>query len=120
MKELDNIIQMKKDALAKCPWHKQATVEDFFEFVQSEMQELKEAFEKNDLENIKEEIGDMYWVLTSLAIQMEKEGKLDLKECLQKTHAKIKNRLRHVYGDAIANTPEDAVRIWLEAKKEEK
>ena len=60
MEEIDNLIQMKKDCLERCPWHKQTNIDKLFKFVQEEMQELTEALEKDDHKNIQEELGDMF------------------------------------------------------------
>lgn len=119
MQEIDNIIQMKKDVLAKCPWHKEVKLRPLLDFFVEEVEELKQAHKNQDLKNLKEETGDCFWTLISFAMHCEKEGLFTLKDCLGENHKKIKNRLKHVYGDEVAHTPEDAVRIWIEAKKEE-
>ena len=50
----------------------------------------------------------------------EEEGKFKIEDSLKDVSAKMKRRHPHVFGNAIAKTPEDALKLFYDAKKKEK
>lgn len=122
MKEFEELVKIVEKLRSKdgCPWDKEQTMKTLMDKVIEEVNELKEAIDKKDNENIKEEIGDIFWSLI-LIIDIAKEKKLfDVKDVLEEVRKKIIRRHPHVFGDKKAKNAKEALKCFLEAKKKEK
>lgn len=85
----------------------------------NETNEIKEAIENDDLQNLKEEIGDTLWNLIYAIYMAEKEGLFTGKEVFEKVIEKIKRRKPWaVEGKKVSR--EEELRIWNEVKEQEK
>lgn len=113
---LDSLLAQRK----KCPWAKSRGIEQQLPELESEIQELKQAMASNDLENMREEYGDILWDVLFIGIIAEEKGLFSMKGAIQEAHAKLKRRKPWVFGNEKVKTPEDAVKRWNEIKKEEK
>ena len=104
-----------------CPWDKKQTHETLIKCLRSETQELVDAIEKKDDENMKEELGEvLLQVLMHSQIAAE-EGKFTIDDVIQGLYDKLHRRHPHVFGDhARAATPEEALALWKEMKKKER
>ena len=103
-----------------CPWDKEQTIASLKEDVLSEAEELREAIDKADYENIKEEIGDLVWGLVLMTQIAKEEGRFDLEDVFRETNDKIVRRHPHVFGDAKATNGEEALALFRKAKANEK
>ncbi len=104
-----------------CPWDKKQTHETLIKCLQNESQELIDAINKKDTENMKEELGDvLLQVLMHSQIAAE-EGKFTIDDVIQGLYDKLHFRHPHVFGDhAQPTTPEEALNLWREMKKKER
>lgn len=103
-----------------CPWDQSRTVESLLEDFEEEAQEVKEALQKKDDENLKEELGDILFTILLMSLIAEEEGKFSLKEVLEDIQAKLIRRHTWVFGKDKASTPEEALAIWKKNKAKEK
>lgn len=88
-----------------------------------EIQELEEAFDKKDASSIKDEVGDMLFVMANLA----RHADIDPELALEGTNAKFRRRFGHIEQHAKTRGPsletmslEDMDALWNEAKALEK
>lgn len=86
-----------------------------FNKLEEELIEMKEAYEKNDRENLKEEIGDVLFTLVNVARKLD----IDIVDAVMKTNNKFEDRFRYVENncDLEKSTLEEMDRLWNEAKK---
>lgn len=103
-----------------CPWDKEQTIASLKEDVLSEADELRAAIEKGDYENIKEEIGDLIWGLVLMTQIAKEEGRFDLEDVFAEVNDKMIRRHPHVFGNAKAKNGEEALKLFHEAKANEK
>lgn len=103
-----------------CPWDKKQTLDSLAPKVLEEAQELVEAVQKNDLENIEEELGDVLFTLIMMAQVARDEGKFDIGSAMEKVGEKFISRHTWVFGADKATTPEEAVELWMKNKEKEK
>lgn len=103
-----------------CPWDKKQTLDSLAPKVLEEAQELMEAVQKNDLENIEEELGDVLFTLIMMAQVAREEGKFDMGTAMEKVGEKFISRHTWVFGTDKAGTPEAAVALWNKNKDKEK
>lgn len=104
-----------------CPWDKKQTHESLIKCLQNESQELIDAINNKDDENMKEELGDvLLQVLIHSQIAAE-EGKFTIDDVIQGLYDKLHRRHPHVFGEhAKATSPEEALEVWREMKKKER
>lgn len=104
-----------------CPWDKKQTHESLIKCLQNESQELIDAINKKDDENMKEELGDvLLQVLMHSQIAAE-EGKFTIDDVIQGLYDKLHRRHPHVFGDLVhAASAEEALALWKEAKRKER
>ena len=104
-----------------CPWDKKQTHESLIKCLQNESQELIDAINNKDDENMKEELGDvLLQVLIHSQIAAE-EGKFTIDDVIQGLYDKLHRRHPHVFGEhAKAASPEEALQVWREVKRKER
>jgi uncharacterized protein YabN with tetrapyrrole methylase and pyrophosphatase domain len=103
-----------------CAWDREQDLDSFLPNLRGELEELEAAAAGPDLENLKEEIGDLLFNLVFLAQIATDEGWFTMEEVMVGIRDKIVRRHPHVFGDATADTPEAVVEQWERIKKEEK
>ncbi len=119
-KTLKELFYVMKQNREKCPWTREKDIKDYIGFVKDELDEILEAVNKDDLENLEEEIGDTFGALFLLSILAEEKG-LDTKHIIENHIKKFKNRKPWVYSDMEGiDTPEKAVEEWKKVKQNEK
>ena len=99
-----------------CPWDREQTLETMRPLVLDEAQELSEAIEKGDLENIEEEIGDVLFCLIMISQIAHEKGHFDMGTVLEKNVHKLISRHTWVFGDDKAETAEEALALWKKNK----
>ncbi|WP_428075021.1 MazG family protein [Candidatus Avelusimicrobium luingense] len=104
-----------------CPWDKKQTHESLIKNMREEAEELVAAIEKKDVDNMKEELGDVLLQVLLHAQIAKEEGFFTIDDVIQGLYDKLHRRHPHVFGDhAKAATPEEALAVWKEMKKKEK
>jgi uncharacterized protein YabN with tetrapyrrole methylase and pyrophosphatase domain len=103
-----------------CPWDRVQTSADFARYTKGEADELLAAITSGDAAHAQEEFGDTLFTLLAVAAAAESEGRMDVVAALRAAHDKMVRRHEHVFGDARAETPDDAVRVWEEVKRKER
>ncbi len=104
----------------KCPWAKGQEIEKQAEEIISEAVEFKEAVEKNDVENMQEELGDLIMDILLVSVIAEEKGLFTLKGALDDVYEKLKRRTPWVFGDETISSKEEAIKRWREIKEQEK
>ena len=104
-----------------CPWDKKQTHESLIKCMKDESQELIDAIEKKDDENMKEELGDVLLQVLMHSQLAAEEGKFTIQDVMDGLYDKLHRRHPHVFGDhAKAATAEEALAVWREMKKKER
>ena len=104
-----------------CPWDKKQTHESLIKNMREEAEELVAAIEKKDVENMKEELGDVLLQVLLHAQIAKEEGFFTIEDVIQVLYDKLHRRHPHVFGNhAKAASPEEALAVWKEMKQKEK
>ncbi|MFH1440263.1 MAG: MazG nucleotide pyrophosphohydrolase domain-containing protein [Candidatus Woesearchaeota archaeon] len=117
--EIIKLIEAIDKNIEYCEWVKSHNTDSYFKELYSEITELQKAIENNDIDNIKEELGDVLWDLVMLIRISENEFNIDSKEIVNDIIKKIKRRKPHVFDGKILSI-EETKKNWKEAKKKEK
>lgn len=103
-----------------CPWDKKQTHESLIKCLLEESNEVIEAIENKDDENLTEELGDLLLQVGFHSILGEEEGYFNYIDVIQGVCEKMIRRHPHVFGDVEVNSLEEALETWNDVKKAEK
>jgi XTP/dITP diphosphohydrolase len=103
-----------------CVWDRDQTHASLVQYLVEETYELIEAIENGGREELIEELGDvLYQVLFHADIEAE-AGSFTLEDVAAHMTAKMVGRHPHVFGDVVAETPDEVVATWDRIKALEK
>lgn len=103
-----------------CMWDKEQTHESLVPCLLEESQEVVQAIENQDMENLCEELGDiLYQVMMHSQIAAER-GSFTIDDVVDGISAKMIRRHPHVFGNLKINSPDESLALWNEIKKQEK
>ena len=120
MQELLEIIEVLRSPDG-CSWDREQTHESLKKCFMDETEEVMQAIDNQDDENLCEELGDVL-LLVLLHTEIAKErGAFTFADVVQGLSEKMIRRHPHVFGDAKRpETPEESLALWKEVKKKEK
>jgi uncharacterized protein YabN with tetrapyrrole methylase and pyrophosphatase domain len=120
---MNNSIDILNDTIEKtidkCHWIKKQTPLDITNSVNEELNEVIEEIKNDNNNNLEEEVGDLLFTVILLGKLLENEGKISLVKSIERVNEKIIKRSPHVFGDKVANSPEEALAIWNAIKYRE-
>lgn len=102
-----------------CPWDKKQTPQTLKKYLIEETYEVLEAIEKEDPKEIREELGDLLFLLIFIIYLYEEKKLFTLKELFYFTAQKMIRRHPHVFGKEVAKNAEEVISKWLKIKREE-
>ncbi|MCR4317849.1 MAG: hypothetical protein NUW37_16020 [Planctomycetes bacterium] len=129
IEKLEEIIRRLRHPENGCPWDLKQNTASFTKYVKEEAQELLDAAEKGDFENMREELGDVLWNVIFLAHLCEHEGKFNLEKVIDGAYEKIVRRHPHIFTDEARDlgfevpevkSAEDVAELWQKIKDSEK
>lgn len=103
-----------------CPWDRAQTFESLKRCLADETREVFEAVDSGDRENLCEELGDVLLQVVINSQIAQEEGSFTLDDVINGICRKMIRRHPHVFGDAQAKTPEEALDLWKEIKRRER
>ena len=104
-----------------CPWDRAQTHESMIKCLRDECEEVVEAIENKDDENLCEELGDVLLQVLLHAQIASEEGRFTMEEVVDGLAKKMVRRHPHVFGGAPqAKTPEEGLASWKAIKEQEK
>ncbi|KAA9105659.1 MazG family protein [Microbacterium rhizomatis] len=106
----------------RCVWTQQIDHRALVPYLVEESAELIDAVETGDRAELREELGDLLWqVLFHAEIASRDESDpFDIDDVARGLTEKMVRRHPHVFGDAVATTPEQVLVLWNAAKAAEK
>ena len=99
-----------------CPWDRKQTPDSLRPFLIEEIYECFEAMDDGDSEHVKEELGDIFMLITMISYMKEQEQSFSVASVLQEVSDKLVRRHPHVFGDVELETSEEVIQQWAEIK----
>jgi len=119
-KKLLKIISELRDPISGCEWTKSQTSKTLLPFIKEESKEVLDAFEKNDSENLKEELGDLLLQIV-LQSKIAEENKLfSFDEVIDTLCEKLIRRHPYVFHEKRPHTVEEQREAYFKIKDLEK
>ncbi len=103
-----------------CEWDREQTFESMKPHLLEEANEVIEAIENKNHENLAEELGDLLLHVVFLSQIAGEKDKFTISNVLKQINSKLKRRHPHVFGDVEVEGPEEIIANWEKIKQEEK
>jgi len=103
-----------------CKWDRAQTHETLIKNLKEESQEVINAIQNKDDENLCEELGDLLLQVLFHAHIAQEQKRFTLAQIINGLNKKLIRRHPHVFGKKKASTPEEALAMWKAAKAKEK
>lgn len=113
------LLDIMDDLRDKCPWDQKQTLQTLRPLTLEETYELSDAILKEDLPEIKKELGDVLLHLIFYAKIGSEENSFDIGDVIKSLSEKLIFRHPHIYGDVEVNGEEDVKRNWEQLKLKE-
>ncbi len=103
-----------------CPWDRVQTHESIRRDLLEEAYETATAIDSGDLDNLREELGDLQMQVLFHARMEEEKGGFTFDDVCDEACKKLIRRHPHVFGRMELDTPEEVLVTWDEVKRQEK
>lgn len=119
---MDDLLQIMEALRAPdgCPWDREQTHRSIRQNMLEEAYEAAEAIDRADMENLKEELGDVLLQVVFHACMAREEGAFSFDDVVDGICQKLVFRHPHVFGAVDARDPEGALAAWDAQKRREK
>ena len=118
--DLLRVMQSLRDPVSGCEWDKSQTSKSLIPFLKEETQEVIEAIEKNDPDNLKEELGDLLLQIIFHSEIAKEEKLFDFDDVVDNLTKKLIRRHPYVFKEKRKHSLEEQELIWKKIKQEEK
>lgn len=103
-----------------CAWDLKQDFSTLIPYLIEEAYEVADAIERNDLEDLRLELGDLLLQVVFHAQIADERGLFDFEQVAQGISEKLIHRHPHVFADVVFETDEQRHRAWEQAKAEER
>ena len=118
-KELVEVIA-KLRAPDGCPWDREQTHRSLKPNMLEEAYEAVDAIASGDMDNLKEELGDVLLQVVLHAQIASEEGAFNIEDIAKELKEKLIHRHPHVFGNTKVSSADEVMVNWDKLKKEEK
>ena len=120
LRATERILEVMDTLREKCPWDREQTFESLRNNTIEETYELVDAISDNNMEGIKEELGDLLLHVVFYSKLGEEQGAFNFADVADAECDKLIYRHPHVYSDIHADTPDEVMKNWEELKLRKK
>jgi nucleoside triphosphate diphosphatase len=103
-----------------CPWDLKQDFESIAPYTIEEAYEVADAIARGDLEDLKDELGDLLLQVAFHARMAQEQSAFDFGDVVLAVTEKLIRRHPHVFGDVAHLTPDEVKGLWDRIKQEEK
>ena len=119
LKAFNRLLDIMDNLREKCPWDKKQTFESLRHLTIEETYELTDAILDNDLNEIKNELGDVLLHLVFYAKIGSEKKSFDIGDVANAISEKLISRHPHIYGDVVVQDEEEVKKNWEKLKLKE-
>jgi tetrapyrrole methylase family protein/MazG family protein len=102
-----------------CPWDREQTPISLRGDLIEETYECVEAIDQKDPAHIREELGDLYLLVTMLSYMHQEEGSFTISDVLATVSEKLIRRHPHVFGEVRVKDSAEVLENWARIKVEQ-
>lgn len=116
---IDRLLTIMDELREQCPWDKKQTFESLRHLTIEETYELGDAILERNLEEIKNELGDLLLHIAFYARLGSEEKAFDMADIAHAISEKLIYRHPHIYGDVNVENEEEVKKNWEALKLKE-
>jgi MazG family protein len=120
IQRLIEIMARLRDPADGCPWDLQQTFATVAPYTVEEAYEVVDAIERGDLDDLKDELGDLLLQVVFHARMAQEQGSFAFDDVATAICDKMVRRHPHVFGDASFESVEAQSEAWEDIKAEER
>lgn len=123
MNEIEQLLKIMcqlRDPEKGCPWDRVQTFETILPYTLEEVHELADAIERNAMDDVCDELGDLLFHIVFYAHLAGEEGYFELRDIAAGINKKLRRRHPHVFADATVTSMEEQRKRWEQMKTEER
>ena len=113
---IDRLLSIMDELREKCPWDRKQTMDSLRYLTIEETYELSDAILKNDMGEIKKELGDILLHIVFYAKIASEQAVFDFADVVNGLCEKLIKRHPHVFGDVSVNNAEEVKANWEKIK----
>ncbi len=114
------LLRIMNELREQCPWDKKQTLESLRHLSIEEIYELSDAILKNDLPEIRKELGDILLHIVFYSRIAAEQDAFDIADVIHGLCEKLISRHPHIYGEVKVENENDVMRNWEMLKLKEK
>jgi ATP diphosphatase len=103
-----------------CPWDLEQSFQTIAPYTLEEAYEVADAIARDDLADLRDELGDLLLQVVFHARMAQEQGAFDFADVVETITAKLIRRHPHVFADADGKTAKAVEGLWEQIKTEEK
>lgn len=103
-----------------CPWDREQTHSSLAVHLLEETYETLDAIDRDDIDELKEELGDVLLQVVFHAEIAREDGEFEASQVISRLIAKLVHRHPHIFGEVKVSGAEEVVVNWERLKREEK
>lgn len=119
LEAFDQLLDIMEELREKCPWDRKQTFETLRTLTIEETYELGDAILENDLNEIRNELGDLLLHIVFYAKLGSEQKAFDIADVANQISEKLIYRHPHIYGEVKAEDEETVKRNWEALKLKE-
>jgi XTP/dITP diphosphohydrolase len=112
LKAVNRLLTIMEELRAQCPWDKKQTLQTLRHLTIEEVYELGDAILDNDMEEVKNELGDILLHIVFYSKIGSETNDFDIADVANAICEKLIHRHPHIYGDVEVANEEDVKRNW--------
>jgi len=113
------LLKIMDELREQCPWDRKQTFQSLRNLTIEETYELADAILDEDMEDIKEEIGDIMLHMVFYAKIADEKKAFDIGDAINSVCDKLIKRHPHIYGDVKVKDEEEVKKNWEQLKLQE-
>jgi len=117
--DLVAIMQRLRSA-SGCPWDREQSHRSLRPCLLEETYEVLDAIDRNDLDALRQELGDVLLQVVFHAQLAAESHQFDIGDVIRTLRDKLVRRHPHVFGESSAETPEEVLHQWDALKRRER
>jgi XTP/dITP diphosphohydrolase len=119
LKAFERLLNIMDELREKCPWDQKQTMESLRHLTIEETYELGDAILDGDLNEVKQELGDLIMHIVFYAKIGSEKKSFDIADVLNGVCDKLVERHPHIYGDTTVENADDVKHNWEQIKLKE-
>jgi len=120
IQQLIDIMHALREPGSGCPWDLEQNFKSLIPFTLEEAYEVADAIERNNLDDVKHELGDLLFQIIFYSQLAKEQHAFDFNDVVIAINEKLTRRHPHVFGDEKISDAKEQTKAWEAIKKQER